>query len=125
MSALPWLPRLVSFAFGGLQAAPAATRPLPVAPPAAALPRAADRGGAPGRPAGEPGARPLSADAVELLPLTSAADSDPVGVRVLPLRPDSAWPVRRRASGRLSNPFHAFPYRAVHLGRIMYDRADR
>jgi len=44
--------------------------------------------------------------------------TDPVGVRVVPLRPESNWP-ERRARDRVSNPFRQFPYRALHLARMI------
>jgi len=44
---------------------------------------------------------------------------DPDGLRVVPLRPDSRWPLRR-AGDRVRNPFRAFPYRALYLSRLMY-----
>lgn len=49
--------------------------------------------------------------------------SDPCGVRVVPLRPSSPWPLRR-AHERVLNPFRAFPFRAIHLSRLMYARDD-
>jgi hypothetical protein len=44
--------------------------------------------------------------------------TDPAGVRVVPLRPESSWP-ERRARDRVSNPFRLFPYRALHLARMI------
>jgi len=49
--------------------------------------------------------------------------SDPCGVRVVPLRPSSPWPPRR-AHERVLNPFRAFPFRAIHLSRLMYAKDD-
>lgn len=124
MSDRPWLPRLVSFAFGGLQPSPAAHRPLSHLSPLAGVPLVDERY-AEGRPATSPSpSLPLIDDTVTLMAWTPASTSDPRGVRVLPLRPDSPWPVRRRPGDRVSNPFVAFPYRAVHLGRIMYGHRD-
>ncbi|MFU8889034.1 MAG: hypothetical protein ACNA8N_10580 [Trueperaceae bacterium] len=52
------------------------------------------------------------------------ATADPLGVRVVPLRPTSPWPARR-ARERVLSPFRAFPFRAMHLSRLMYaDDAD-
>jgi hypothetical protein len=48
-----------------------------------------------------------------------ARASDPRGVRVVPLRPSSPWPLRR-SQERVLNPFRAFPFRAIHLSRLMY-----
>lgn len=52
-----------------------------------------------------------------------ARANDPHGVRVVPLRPASPWPPRR-ALERVLNPFRAFPYRAIHLSRLMYANDD-
>ena len=52
-----------------------------------------------------------------LAPLAPAAD--PVGIRVVPLRPASPWPPRR-ARERVLSPFRAFPFRTMHLSRLMY-----
>jgi hypothetical protein len=49
--------------------------------------------------------------------------SDPRGLRVVPLRPSSPWPPRR-AQERVLNPFRAFPFRAIHLSRLMYAKRD-
>lgn len=49
--------------------------------------------------------------------------ADPVGVRVVPLRPASAWPARR-ARERVLSPFRAFPFRTMHLSRMMYADDD-
>jgi len=49
--------------------------------------------------------------------------SDPCGIRVVPLRPSSPWPPRR-AHERVLNPFRAFPFRAIHLSRLMYAKGD-
>jgi len=68
-------------------------------------------------------------DVWDWLPLDSAFISDedvaertlhrdPVGVRVVPLRPATPWP-ERRARERLSNPFRAFPNRSFYLARMM------
>ena len=48
-----------------------------------------------------------------------ASAADPVGIRVVPLRPASPWPPRR-ARERMLSPFRAFPFRAMHLSRLMY-----
>lgn len=122
MSDRPWLPRLVSFAFGGLQAIPSAARPVPVPPPPADLPLIDDHEHVELLAPTAAGALPLIDDHEDVLPWTSAASTDPQGVRVIPLRPASSWPIRRGPGDRLSNPFRTFPYRAVHLGRIMYGR---
>ncbi len=45
--------------------------------------------------------------------------ADPAGIRVVPLRPASPWPPRR-ARERVLSPFRAFPFRAMHLSRLMY-----
>jgi len=53
-----------------------------------------------------------------------APAADPLGIRVVPLRPASPWPPRR-ARERVLSPFRAFPFRALHLSRLMYaDDAD-
>ncbi len=49
----------------------------------------------------------------------SVPGPDPVGIRVVPLRPASPWPPRR-ARERVLNPFRAFPFRTMHLSRLMY-----
>lgn len=121
MSDRSWIPRFVSLAFGGLQAGSSAVRPAPV-PPYADLPLIDDRVQVRFVDAADDAALPLIDDSVSVLPPLSAAATDPRGVRVLPLRPDSAWPIRRGPGDRLSNPFRSFPYRAAHLGRIMYGR---
>jgi len=59
-----------------------------------------------------------AAAAVVARPGGGLAVADPVGLRVVPLRPDSAWPVRR-ARDRISNPFRGFPYRAMYLAEMM------
>jgi hypothetical protein len=72
-----------------------------------------------------PAAAPTVAPTVEpaapvlepVAPRTPAAD--PVGIRVVPLRPASPWPPRT-ARQRVLNPFRAFPFRAMHLSRLMY-----
>ena len=77
------------------------------------------------RPWNRPAIAPTAAPAVEppapvfepVAPRTPAAD--PVGIRVVPLRPDSPWPPRT-ARQRVLNPFRAFPFRATHLSRLMY-----
>jgi hypothetical protein len=46
------------------------------------------------------------------------ADPDPAGLRVVPLRPDAGWPLRR-GYDRVASPFRAFPYRSLHLSRMM------
>lgn len=58
--------------------------------------------------------------AVVLEPLAPCAPAaDPVGIRVVPLRPASPWPARR-ARERVLSPFRAFPFRTMHLSRLMY-----
>ncbi len=66
--------------------------------------------------------RPPVAPASPTSPATTTAAlraRDPRGVRVVPLRPSSPWP-QRRGHERLLNPFRSFPFRAVHLARLMY-----
>jgi hypothetical protein len=96
------LPPFPTFAFVGSNVArgpQAATRP-PVAPAAAPVQVA---------PAAEPSAtRPVGA----------IVRPDPDGLRVVPLRPDSSWPLRR-GRDRVASPFRAFPYRSLHLSRMM------
>ena len=87
------------------------------------------------RPWNEPAARPTAQPAmpaptvpvgstVPVAPLaTRALAADPVGVRVVPLRPASPWPARR-ARDRVLNPFRAFPFRTMHLSRLMYADDD-
>jgi hypothetical protein len=58
--------------------------------------------------------RAVSAGTTSLGP----SDADPAGLRVVPLRPDSVWPVGR-AYDRVASPFRAFPYRSLHLTRLM------
>jgi hypothetical protein len=58
--------------------------------------------------------------ALVLEPLAPRAPvADPVGIRVVPLRPASPWPPRR-ARERVLSPFRAFPFRTMHLSRLMY-----
>jgi hypothetical protein len=52
------------------------------------------------------------------LPAPAIARVDPPGLRVVPLRPDGAWPLRR-AMDRVPSPFRAFPFRSLHLARMM------
>lgn len=78
-------------------------------PPAAVAAQAADP---------VPALGPTAATAVVARPGGGLAVADPVGLRVVPLRPDSSWPVRR-ARDRISNPFRSFPYRAMYLAEMM------
>lgn len=48
---------------------------------------------------------------------------DPVGLRVVPFRPSTRWPLRR-ATPRIYDPFRGFPLRSVHLADLMDGRAD-
>jgi hypothetical protein len=87
---------------------------------------AARRGGS--TPAAGPDAARAAAPVVAVDPVPAAPDLgaardlvtelDPAGVRVVPLRPASEWPLRR-AYDRVANPFRAFPYRSLHLSRMM------
>jgi hypothetical protein len=86
---------------------------------------AARRGGS--TPAAGPdaarAAAPVAADPVPAAHALGAAralvaEVDPAGLRVVPLRPASDWPLRR-AYDRVANPFRAFPYRSLHLSRMM------
>lgn len=43
---------------------------------------------------------------------------DPAGLKVVPYRPGPPWP-QHRARHRIFDPFRNFPYRAVHLIRMM------
>ena len=78
-----------------------------------------------------PDPAPLATDlAAPALPATPtppvvtqlARASDPYGIRVVPLRPSSPWPLRR-SHERVLNPFRAFPFRAIHLSRLMYAKS--
>jgi hypothetical protein len=64
----------------------------------------------------------LPAMPTPLVPTPLVRTSDPYGIRVVPLRPSSPWPLRR-AHERVLNPFRAFPFRAIHLSRLMYVRS--
>lgn len=46
---------------------------------------------------------------------------DPVGLRVVPFRPSTRWPLRR-AAPRIYDPFRGFPQRSLHLADLMDDR---
>jgi hypothetical protein len=79
-------------------------------------------------PAALPPSTPAAAPAAGRAPRTAhapaaragvpLADVDPDGLRVVPLRPDSSWPLRR-GYDRVASPFRAFPYRSLHLTRMM------
>jgi hypothetical protein len=56
--------------------------------------------------------------------LTPSGGGDPLGVRVVPYRPDGTWPEGRRLHPRLYDPFRAFPARARTL-RDLIARARR
>jgi hypothetical protein len=43
---------------------------------------------------------------------------DPVGLRVVPFRPDPRWPLRR-AAPRILDPFRGFPMRSAHLADLI------
>ena len=43
---------------------------------------------------------------------------DPVGLRVVPFRPVTRWPLRR-AAARIYDPFRGFPRRSAHLADLM------
>jgi hypothetical protein len=99
------LPPFHAFAFGGSNVArgpQAADRP-PVAPAAAPVVAVQVT------PATEPTAA---------RPIIAIVHPDPEGLRVVPLRPDSSWPLRR-GRDRVASPFRAFPYRSLHLSRMM------
>lgn len=50
--------------------------------------------------------------------------SDPRGVRVVPFRPTTRWPLHR-ACARIYDPFRAFPDRGTHLAVWLEERQDR
>jgi hypothetical protein len=43
---------------------------------------------------------------------------DPIGIRVVPFRPVTRWPLRR-AAPRIYDPFRGFPHRSAHLADLM------
>jgi hypothetical protein len=106
--------------------------PLPwshVRAPAPSLPhlrlRRLERGArSPGRdpPPVAPAAAPVqvapAAEPSATRPVGAIVRPDPDGLRVVPLRPDSSWPLRR-GRDRVASPFRAFPYRSLHLSRMM------
>ena len=55
------------------------------------------------------------------VPVSAAHLVDPVGVRVVPFRPNTRWPLRR-AAPRIYDPFRGFPLRASHLADLMDGR---
>lgn len=61
---------------------------------------------------------PPPTHASDARPSGAAVHADPYGIRVVPLRPDSSWPLRR-GRDRVASPFRAFPYRSLHLSRMM------
>jgi hypothetical protein len=100
-------PEPSTHAYGPLDAAPiarpaAAVEAVPVEPtPAAAAPA------------------PLPLLPVEPSVRVAAAHLvDPVGLRVVPFRPTSRWPLRRAAT-RIGDPFRGFPLRSMHLADLM------
>ncbi len=100
------------------EAAPRTHRPL-VAPPIAHPPVAVE----PTPDATEPA--PPPARPVEPTVRVSAAHLvDPVGLRVVPFRPSTRWPLRR-AAPRIYDPFRGFPLRSVHLADLMDGATDR
>ena len=52
------------------------------------------------------------------VPVSAAHLVDPVGLRVVPFRPSTRWPLRR-AAPRIYDPFRGFPLRSVHLADLM------
>lgn len=65
----------------------------------------------------EPAQMPLAP--VEPTVRVSAAHLvDPIGLRVVPFRPSTRWPLRR-AAPRIYDPFRGFPLRSVHLADLM------
>lgn len=88
-----------------------AAAPAPLAPAAA---DAAPAALAPTAPAPvEPAVRVAAAHLV-----------DPVGLRVVPYRPVSRWPLRR-AAPRVLDPFRGFPQRSQVLADLMYGPTRR
>lgn len=106
-------------------AAPAASAPLPPAPGRA--PRAL-----PAQPASVATpvvAAPTVADeptatVTPSVPVAAKHLVDPVGLRVVPYRPVTRWPLRR-AAPRVLDPFRGFPKRALVLGELMYGPRHR
>lgn len=89
--------------------APVLDRPAEVAPPAA----------------GAIAPEPVAPRPVEPSVRVSAAHLvDPVGLRVVPFRPTTRWPLRR-AAPRIYDPFRGFPLRSVHLADLMDGRTGR
>ena len=67
---------------------------------------------------------PLPAMPVEpSVRVSSAHLVDPVGLRVVPFRPSTRWPLRR-AAPRIYDPFRGFPLRSMHLADLMDGRSD-
>ena len=87
--------------------------PRPVAQPAPAVDRI---------PAASASA-PVSTRPIEpSVPVSAAHLVDPLGLRVVPFRPTSRWPLRR-AAPRIYDPFRGFPLRSAHLADLMDGRA--
>jgi len=55
------------------------------------------------------------------VPVSAAHLVDPVGLRVVPFRPTSRWPLRR-ATPRIYDPFRGFPLRSAHLADLIDGR---
>ena len=65
---------------------------------------------------------PMPALPVEPSVRVSAAHLvDPLGLRVVPFRPSTRWPLRR-AAPRITDPFRGFPLRSLHLADLMDER---
>lgn len=98
-------------------ATPRANEPFeapPIARPAVAVeptPEATEAAPPPAMPV-EPSVRVSAAHLV-----------DPLGLRVVPFRPSTRWPLRR-AAPRIYDPFRGFPLRSVHLADLMDGPTD-
>ncbi|MFN2323204.1 MAG: hypothetical protein ABR510_09650 [Trueperaceae bacterium] len=101
-------PQAPSRTHGALVAPPIA-RPSIAVPP---TPDASDLAPRPATPV-EPSVRVSEAHLV-----------DPVGLRVVPFRPSTRWPLRR-AAPRIYDPFRGFPLRSVHLADLMDGSTER
>jgi hypothetical protein len=103
-------PETTSRAVGTLEAPPIA-RPIDLVEPTLE----------PTAPAPAPAATLPTPRVEPSVPVSAAHLVDPVGVRVVPFRPTTRWPLRR-AAPRIYDPFRGFPLRSSHLADIMDGR---
>jgi hypothetical protein len=90
--------------------APVLERPAQAVPPVAPVLDLAPEAAAPAPVAPQPIEPSVRVSAAHLV--------DPVGLRVVPFRPTTRWPLRR-AAPRIYDPFRGFPLRSVHLADLM------